>query len=182
MAFESNLKSFLRCLDAAKNTLDTELLEQFAELLKVIKLKNKKILFFGNGGSAAMASHVSVDLMRSLSIKGMNFNEADLITCFSNDYGYEKWISETIKIHAEQDDLIVLISSSGESPNVLVAAEIANEMGVDLVTFTGFQKDNNLRKLGKMNFWADSTNYNVVEMTHHIWLLAVIECLIDSEK
>ena len=182
MLFEPSIKKFLKCLDNTKNTVEVELLEQFAELVQEVKLKNNRVLFFGNGGSAAMASHLSVDLMRSLKIKGLNFNEADLITCFSNDFGYENWISETIRIHGAVGDLIVLISSSGESKNMLAAGKIANEMGLDLVTFSGFQAYNSLRKLGKINFWADSKNYNVVEMTHHIWLLAVVEFLIEREK
>ena len=182
MVFELSVKKFLDCLDNTKNSVEVDALQQFAELIEEVHSKNKKILFFGNGGSAAMASHLSVDLMRSLNIRGLNFNEADLITCFSNDFGYENWISETIKVHGDSDDLIVLISSSGESKNMLQAGKIANELGINLVTFSGFQKDNSLRKLGKINFWADSCNYNVVEMTHHIWLLAVVEVLIDNGK
>ena len=182
MVFELSLKKFLDCLDDTKNTIEVDSLKQFAELIHEVQSKNKKILFFGNGGSAAMASHLSVDLMRSLNIRGLNFNEADLITCFSNDFGYENWISETIKVHGDSDDLIVLISSSGESENMLRAGKIANEIGINLVTFSGFQKNNSLRALGKINFWVDSCIYNVVEMTHHIWLLAVVEFLIDCRK
>lgn len=181
MVFRPYMKNFLDDLDIVKNDLDISALENFSKLLKRVKMKNKKVLFFGNGGSAAMASHLSVDLMRSLNIKGINFNEADLITCFANDFGFENWISETIKIHCDKEDLIVLISSSGESANMLIAGKIAKKMHIDLVTFSGFEGTNSLRKLGKINFWADSKNYNVVEMAHHIWLLAVVESLIQSE-
>ena len=69
---------------------------QIKETLLRTKKNRSKVLIFGNGGSAAIASHVSVDLTKNTKIRAVNFNEADLLTCFSNDYGYEKWIEKTI--------------------------------------------------------------------------------------
>ena len=83
--------------------------------------KKGKILIFGNGGSSAIASHVSVDLTKNARIKAINFNEADLITCFSNDYGYERWIEKAIDFYADYKDIVVLISSSGRSKNMINA-------------------------------------------------------------
>ena len=180
MSFHPYIKKFLDDLDTAKRFVDFDELTRFIKLIMSAKEKNAKVLFFGNGGSAAIASHLSVDLMRSLNIRGLNFNEADLITCFSNDFGYSEWVAETIRLHADNGDVVVLVSSSGESSNIINAAEATNEMGIDLVTFSGFDSNNSLRKLGLINFWVNSKNYNVVEMTHHIWLLAMIEAL--SEK
>ena len=88
-----------------------------------VKKKNKKVLIFGNGGSAAISSHVSVDLTKNTKIKVFNFNEADLLTCFSNDYGYEKWVEKTIEFYGEQGDVVILISSSGKSQNMLNACK-----------------------------------------------------------
>ena len=68
-----------------------------------------------------MASHVSVDLTKQCGIRAINFNEADLITCFGNDYGYENWMKEAIKKYYDKGDLIILISSSGNSKNHVVA-------------------------------------------------------------
>ena len=181
MAFHLHAKNFLNNLDRAKAVLDFDQLNRFIKLISSAKEQGSKVLFFGNGGSAAVASHLSVDLMRSLNIRGLNFNEADLITCFSNDFGYGEWVAKTIKLHADHGDVVVLVSSSGESLNIINAAKIANDMGLDLVTFSGFDKNNRLRKLGSINFWVDSTNYNVVEMTHHIWLLAMVEALLETE-
>ena len=73
-----------------------------------------------------MASHVAVDLAKQGKIKTINFNEPDLITCFANDYGYEKWISKAIDFYGEQGDLIILISSSGNSKNIKVADTAKN--------------------------------------------------------
>ena len=180
MSFHLYVKKFLNDLDKAKTVEDFDELDRFIKLVISAKEKNAKILFFGNGGSAAMASHLSVDLMRSLNIRGLNFNEADLITCFSNDFGYAEWIAKMIRLHADNGDVIVLISSSGESQNIINAAKTANELGLDLVTFSGFDANNRLRKLGAINFWVNSKNYNVVEMTHHIWLLAMVEALLEK--
>ena len=82
-------------------------------------------MIFGNGGSAAIASHVSVDMTKNIKVKAMNFNEADLITCFSNDYGYEKWIEKAIEFYGNKGDILILISSSGKSKNMLNACKAA---------------------------------------------------------
>ncbi len=135
----------------------------------------KKILFAGNGGSAAMASHCSVDLTKTAGIRAVNFNEADLITCFANDYGYSNWLAKAVEFYGDAGDILVLISSSGRSANMLHAADTARQLGITVVTFTGFDADNPLRQRGAVNLWVDSHVYNVVEMAHHIWLLAIID-------
>jgi len=141
----------------------------------------KKIIVVGNGGSAAMASHVAVDFTKAAGIRAINFNEADLITCFANDYGYENWVAQALEAYADKGDLVILISSSGKSQNILNAAEKATEMGLSVITVSGFLTGNPLRKLGDLNLWVDSTEYNIVEMTHHVWLVAIIDYLIESE-
>ena len=78
--------------------------------------------------------------------------------------------------------MVVLVSSSGGSYNIINEAKATREMGLDLVTFSGFNAKNSLRKLGLINFWVDSKNYNVVEMTHHIWLLSMVEALLEKES
>ena len=129
-----------------------------------------------------MASHVAVDLTKVAGVRAVNFNEADLITCLANDYGYEHWVEKAIEFYADPGDLIVLISSSGKSNNIINGAIKAKQMKLSLITFTGFTADNPLRKLGDLNFWADSQAYNVVEMTHHVWLLALVDKLVvDNE-
>ena len=94
--------------------------------LKTSKKKGK-ILIFGNGGSAAIASHVSIDLTKNAGIRTVNFNEADLITCFSNDYGYERWVEKAVNFYADKNDTLVLISSSGKSVNMINACKEAKK-------------------------------------------------------
>ena len=79
----------------------------------------KKVIIVGNGGSAAMASHVSVDLTKNAGIRCINFNENDLITCFANDYGYEKWVEKAVEFYGDEMDVFIGISSSGSSENIL---------------------------------------------------------------
>jgi len=158
------------------------------ELIRVKKMwlevnnSGNKIIYAGNGGSAAMASHCSVDLTKNANIRAINFNEADLITCLSNDFGYDKWIAKAVEFYCEKGDVLVLISSSGRSKNILRAAEKAKNMGVEVITFSGFDSDNPLRNCGSINLWVDSHAYNIVEMTHHIWLLSVIDMIIGSAE
>ncbi len=141
-----------------------------------------KTIFAGNGGSAAMASHCAVDFTKNAGVRCINFNEADLITCFANDYGYEHWVAKALEFYAETGDLVVLISSSGTSPNMVNAARYAVERGLRLVTFTGLDPKNPLRAMGDLNVWVDSRAYNIVEMTHHIWLLAVCDLIIGAAE
>ena len=89
-------------------------------------------------------------------------------------------MSKAIEFYADGHDLVILISSSGKSPNILNAAIQAKKMGLTIVTLSGFDNENPLRQAGDFNLWVDSKSYNVVEMTHHIWLLAILDFLIDS--
>ncbi len=161
-------------------TVSTLDLENISELIKKTHENKKKIIIAGNGGSAAMASHVTVDFTKAAGIRAVNFNEADLLTCFANDYGYENWVAKALEFYADEGDLAILISSSGQSPNMLNGAKQAKVMQLPLVTLSGFRADNPLRTLGDVNLWTDSTAYNIVEMTHHVWLLAIIDYLIEQ--
>ena len=163
-------------------SVENRMLDEAVDLIKDTSDAGGKIIFGGNGGSSAMASHVAVDLTKNAGIRSINFNESDLITCFANDYGYEEWMKKSIEFYADPEDLVVLISSSGTSRNIINAGKIAAERGMRLITFSGFQADNPLRALGDLNFWVDDSEYNIVEMTHHVWLLAMVDRIIDSKS
>ena len=96
----------------------------------------------------------------------MTFNEYDHITCLSNDYGFDQWVSKTLEMYACKGDMVILISSSGNSMNMVNAARYANDSNIDVVTFTGFDEKNKLKTLGDLNFWVNSRAYNIVEMIH----------------
>lgn len=155
---------------------------ELRDLLKATQAKGGKIIIAGNGGSAAIAGHCAVDLTKNARIRCVNFNEAGLITCLANDYGYERWLEKAVELYADDGDPIILISSSGKSPNMIRAADYACRRGHALVTFTGFAHDNPLKMRGHLNFWVDSRAYNIIEMTHQIWLLAVCDLIIGSAE
>jgi D-sedoheptulose 7-phosphate isomerase len=157
-------------------------LEAFRDMALSVREQKAKFLFQGNGASAAIASHASVDFTKQGGVRAVNFNEADLITCFANDYGYENWIAKAIEFYADPKDVVVLISCSGRSPSVVNAAHYAKEAGHTLVTLTGHKSDNPLRAQGDLNFWVDSKAYNIVECIHMIWLTTVIDLVIGKAE
>ena len=157
-------------------------LVELKELMVASRAIGRKVIIAGNGGSAAIASHCAVDLTKNARLRCINFNEADLITCLANDYGYALWLAKALEFYADDGDLVVLISSSGKSDNLLNAARYAASRGLTLVTFTGFRADNPLKQLGQLNLWVESRAYNIVEMTHQIWLLAVCDLIIGSAE
>ena len=172
------LTDYFKIMQEGMEAVNHEELIKATEMVKTVSKAGNKLMIAGNGGSAAMASHVSVDFTKAADIRAINFNEADLLTCFSNDYGYERVFEKALEFYGDEGDLMILISSSGSSKNVVNAARRAKELNMSVITFTGFDGDNPLRKLGDINFWVDSKAYNIVEMTHHIWLLAIVDYII----
>ena len=158
------------------------LLHEFKDLAMVVKELNNKMLFAGNGASAAISAHAAVDFTKQAKIRGITFNEADLITCYSNDYGYDNWISECINSYANDNDVIVLTSVSGESPSVVNAAKTSKNLGLKVVTFTGRNESNSLKSYGDINFWVNSHAYNIVECIHMIWVTTVIDMVVGKAE
>ena len=158
------------------------ILEGVADEIVVTANGGGKVILVGNGGSAAMASHVAVDLTKAAGIRAINFNEADLLTCLANDYGYEHWVAKALEFYSDAGDLVIVISSSGESKNLLNGISQAKAMKLRTITFSGFASDNPLRKCGDVNLWVDSKSYNIVEMTHHIWLVSIVDFIIERKS
>tara|TARA_B100001123_G_C14857731_1_gene846716 strand:+ start:31 stop:615 length:585 start_codon:yes stop_codon:yes gene_type:complete len=168
-----------------ESLFNTDVEDQLIKLKKIIlnvKKDKNKVIIVGNGGSAAISSHVSVDLTKVVGVKAINFNEADLLTCLSNDYGYERWVEKALEFYSNKGDLVILISSSGSSKNIVLGAKKAKQLGLQLVTFTGFNFNNKLKKYGDLNFWLDSKAYNIIENTHLIWLLTVCDLIIGKAE
>ncbi len=173
---------YFKIIEEKLSSIDVAQLEQATDMVRKIHSVGKKVIVVGNGGSAAMASHVAVDFTKAAKIRAVNFNEADLLTCLANDFGYENWVSKALEFYADQGDLVILISSSGKSQNILNGEKKAKEMGLFVITVSGFLPDNPLRELGNLNLWVDSTEYNIVEMTHHVWLVAIIDYMIETKE
>ena len=147
------------------------------------KKNRKKILIFGNGGSAAIASHFSVDLTKNAKIRCTNYNEPDLITCFSNDFGYERWVEMAIKYYGNKGDVLIVISSSGKSKNMINACIAARKKKFSkIITLTGHLVNNPVKKLGDINLWVNSKAYNYVENIHQFWLLSLVDLVIGKKN
>ncbi|GEM_PF-518364 len=155
---------------------------QLKALLTDTQARGKKTILAGNGGSAAIASHCAVDLTKNAGVRCINFNEADLITCFANDFGYEWWLEKALEAYADDGDLVILISSSGKSANIVNAARYAVMRGLSVVTLSGFAPDNPLKALGRLNLWVDSRAYNIIETVHQMWVLAVCDLIIGQAE
>lgn len=152
-------------------------LQSFADICREVKSNGNKLIFAGNGASASISSHAATDFTQHAGVRAVCFNDHNLITCFANDYGYENWVARALEAYADKGDVVVLISSSGKSPNIVNAANYARDNNLKIVTFTGFAADNPLRELGDPSFWLDSSEYNIVEATHLIWVLSVANML-----
>ena len=177
---ENYLTDFSNLIKPNQNIIN-KLIKVKNIFLKTSK-KNGKILIFGNGGSSAIASHVSVDFTKNAGIRCSNYNEADLITCFSNDYGYEKWIEKAVDFYADKNDTLVLISSSGKSKNMINACKAAKRKKIKVISLTGHSKNNPLSKITNLSLWINSKAYNFVENTHQIWLLTICDLIIGKRE
>lgn len=141
----------------------------------------QKLIFIGNGGSAAIASHQAIDYWKSGGLEAIAFNDASLLTCISNDFGYDRVFAEPIKRFARAGDVLLAISSSGRSPNILNAVEASRTLQCRVITFSGFDANNPLRGLGDLNFYVPSHSYGMVEISHLSLLHAMLEQIVLSK-
>lgn len=174
-------KGFTKLLGESKVILDK--LYKIRDTFVSASSKGNKTIIVGNGGSAAIASHVSVDLTKNAGIRCVNFNESDLITCFSNDYGFEHWIQRAVEFYGDEGDVFIAISSSGTSKDILNGCHAAKAKNFSkIITLSGMDSENPLRKLGDINLWVDSNAYNHIENIHQLWLLAVADLIIGKAE
>ena len=143
-------------------------LEDAVTLLQEIKVKGNKVLLIGNGGSAALVAHMQNDLCKCNHIRSMVFTEASLLTALTNDEGYDIAYAYQIGLWAEEGDLLLAVSSSGQSENIIQAARVARQRGMKILGFSGFGTENALRQMGDINIYIPSTSYGMVEIGHSL--------------
>ena len=131
--------------------------------------------FVGNGASAAISSHLANDVSKALGCKAITFHDPALLTCFANDYGYEQWAAEAIKLYAEPGDVIFFISSSGRSANIINAANQAKSQGLTVILLTGPSPDPILAQQSDCHLVVQSQSYNVIECCHMSALCAAVD-------
>ena len=143
---------------------------------------DRSVFWVGNGGSAALVSHLSQDLINKCGIRSLTFNDPSLITCMSNDYGYEQVFKRPLLALAREKDVLMAVSSSGMSTNIVDAARAALEIGMDLVTFSAFSADNRLHKLrSTLSFHTPTGIYGHAELTHEALIHAAVDMYARGE-
>jgi len=136
-----------------------------------------KLIFVGNGGSAAIASHMATDYSKNGGVRALALNDASMLTCLGNDLGYDRVFAKQIELHARTGDLVIAISSSGRSTNILNAVDAAAAAGCAIATMSGFTADNPLRRRGEWNFYVASDRYGFVEIGQLTICHAVLDFL-----
>lgn len=149
-------------------------------LLTDTRATSSTIYIVGNGGSAAIAEHTATDFLKNAKLRAVTFSATSLLTCLANDYGYERAYAAAIERMGERGDVLIAISSSGKSENILRACDTAAAREVTIVTFSGFDPTNPLRTKGRYNFWINSHSYGFVEMIHHLLLHAINDAVIGA--
>lgn len=152
-------------------------IEKCVNLVLKAQKDNKKIMFAGNGGSAGITSHMAVDFWKNGKVRATAFNDSSLLTCIANDLSFEQVFSAPIEMFGDAGDIAFCISSSGSSKNILNAAEQAAKTGCSVITFSGFNPTNALKKMGHINFFVPAFSYGFVEVLHNL----IIHCILDSK-
>jgi D-sedoheptulose 7-phosphate isomerase len=140
------------------------------------------VLFIGNGGSAAIASHMAIDFSKNAGIRALAFNDGAALTCLGNDFDFSEIFSRQLFFHGRPNDLLIAISSSGRSPDILEAVSAARSIGLSVVTFSGFSPSNPLRSSGDLNFYIPSELYGIVEISHHVLCHAIVDHIVAVPK
>lgn len=146
------------------------------DLITLCGKRRGKLIFIGNGASASISSHMAVDFWKNGKIRAISFNDASLLTCISNDFGYKRVFEKPIEMFINPGDILVAISSSGKSENIIRGVRMARSKGGGVITLSGFNKDNILRSLGDINFYVPSSSYGQVEVIHH----SICHCILDT--
>jgi D-sedoheptulose 7-phosphate isomerase len=149
------------------NTLEyDEGIEKACGMIEGVRKRKGGIYLIGNGGSAAVVSHILTDFINVVGVRASTLHEPSLVTCMSNDYGYENVFSTPLSKIACKDDLLIAVSSSGKSENIINASKYMTQINAEVITLSGFDKSNPLRSEGHLNIWLPSNQYGLVEIGH----------------
>ena len=155
-----------------------EAMQKLVDLFSDIKVKGKQVFFIGNGGSAAIASHMTADFMKNGGMKTYSLYDNSVTTCMGNDYGYEYIFSRPIEFLANEGDLLVAISSSGNSQNIVNAIRVAQEKCMQIITLSGFERKNRIGGAGRYNIYVPVCHYGMVESIHNLILQQIVDVIV----
>ena len=172
--------NYKKDLQIKLNELANNDLNLLKQMIVETSKKNGVVYILGNGGSISTANHISVDLLKNAKINSKSLYNDNLITCFSNDYGYENWMQKYLEYNTKNKDLVIFLSASGESKNVLKAAKFAKMKRFNFFSLTGFKKNNSLNRISKNKIWINSNSYNKVEILHFTLLAIIVDMIIGK--
>lgn len=156
-------------------------IEEVVKTISNLRDKNNKVILIGNGGSASIANHIAVDLWKNGGVKAISFSDSSLLTCVSNDFGYKYVFEKPLEMFAEEMDVLIAISSSGKSENILNGVKAAKNKLCRIITMSGFTPDNPLRLLGEINFYVPSNSYGYVEIAHSVLCHYFVDMITDRK-
>lgn len=178
LALAARLADFSRCLtatvctdgDGGTQPLEQGLARASAAIAATAEGKGS-VYLAGNGGSAAIVGHVHADLVNAAGLRAFVLHDSPLLTCMANDRGYAAAFAEILRrLRPAAGDVLIAVGSSGRSPNLLAAIDVARAGGASVLSFSGFAADNPLRRRGDLNFWIDAADYGLVECAHQFLL------------
>jgi len=158
-----------------------EAIQWAADTARQVHDKGNKLMFVGNGGSAAIASHMATDYSKNGNLRALSMSDGSMLTCLGNDYGYEHVFAKQVEFHARPGDLLVAISSSGKSANILNAVAAARKNGCTILTLSGFEPGNPLRSQGDLNLFLRARYYGFVEIGHLTLCHAVLDFAMERD-
>lgn len=156
--------------------------QQYIKHVTSVRNTHGKVIIVGNGGSAGIASHMAIDYSKNGKIPALTFSDAGAMTCLSNDYGYEHVYAKQIEYYGRPGDVLIAISSSGKSKNILEAVKAARKLNCPVITFSGFEAKNPLSLAGDVNFFINSKEYGFVEVAHMALGHALLDYIMEQEQ
>ncbi|MBA3011078.1 MAG: SIS domain-containing protein [Proteobacteria bacterium] len=167
-----------KCRIKSKDTCLEDGLNAASRIFRNSIQSGASVWWVGNGGSAAICSHLSQDLLNKLGVRSFFLGDVSLMTCMANDFGYENVYLKPLEILVRPKDLLIAISSSGNSENIVLCAQMAVRKGLHLITLSGFKDVNTLWNLeSDLSFFVPADLFGQVELSHEAILHSVIESL-----
>ena len=156
-------------------------IQELVNIFSRHKEKGSHVFFIGNGGSSAIASHMTADFMKNGGMNTYSLYDNAVTTCMGNDYGYESIFSRPMQFLVREDDLVIAISSSGNSSNIVNAIQVAKEKKAEVITLTGFEPTNKAKQMGDVNVYVPCNKYGIVESIHNLILQQIVDVIMERD-
>jgi D-sedoheptulose 7-phosphate isomerase len=164
-----------------QDTVDKDFaLNKINRKLKSVKETKGRLFFLGNGASAAFANHMALDFSKNGRILSKSLSDSALLTALANDYKYEDSFVEFMKIEEiTEKDLVITISSSGNSPNVVNTLKYCTENKIETLALSGLKENNKSISIAKYSIYVPMKTYGMVECIHQIFLHLILDELME---